>query len=344
MKVLLENIKEIENEDILITIRLNSGQAITVDSKLYKDGDMKEFIGKEIDVLLSGFRSPITEYRIMPENNSPFELEGEYYKFDMIEELERKMQEKTKKRDTKLISLKKLGNSALIIEGTYIPKYFPDPKWNHRKLILFPDGGPAFDTEDGIFLLSPFHLKPKIPIEDFPKRFKMFLSLGLVDWTVEGHERKLLKRKPIYENTDKTFKIYIKNVKTISPSTFSGYIEIYLGEFCLIYEPFPVINVNALVKGISENIISESDNDGWEDDYIIVKGCGYLGCCAGLFWDLIHMGDEIHISNIRWTRGMGYPIEASVEGVYTIKLEDYRWEVLKLKEFCDMKSKNLDHY
>jgi len=43
MKVLLENIKEIENEVILITIRLTSGQVITLESKLYKDGDMKDF-------------------------------------------------------------------------------------------------------------------------------------------------------------------------------------------------------------------------------------------------------------------------------------------------------------
>ena len=175
MKVLLENIKEIENEVILIKIRLTRGQAITLESKLYKDGDMKDFIGKEIDVLLSGFRSPITEYRLMPENNSPFELEGEYYQFDMIEELERKMQEKIKKSRTKTNSLKKLGNSALIVEGTYIPKYFPDPKWKRRESLLYPNGGPAFDTNDGVILLSPFHLEPKIPIEEFPKRYKIFL-------------------------------------------------------------------------------------------------------------------------------------------------------------------------
>ncbi|NHJ19524.1 MAG: hypothetical protein EAX91_01180 [Candidatus Lokiarchaeota archaeon] len=344
MKVLLENTKEIENEVILITIRLTSGQVITLESELYKDGDMKDFVGKEIDVLLSGFRSPISEYRLMPENNSPFELEGEYYQFDVVEELERKREEKVKKNNLRTTPLKKLGPSALIIEGTFIPKYFRDPKWKRRKLVLYPDGGPAFDTDDGVILLSPFHLEPKIPFEAFPKRFKMFLSLGLVDWTVEGHERKLLERKPIYENTDKTFRIFIKNIKAISASAFSGYIEIYLGEYCLIYEPFPVIHINALVKGITENILSESDNDDWEDDCIVVRGCGHLGCCAGLFWDLIHVGDEIRISNIRWTQGRGYPIEDSVEGVYIIKLEEYKWEVLKLKEFCDTKSNNLDYY
>lgn len=344
MKVLLENIKEIENEVILITIRLTSGQVITLKSELYKDGDMKDFVGKEIDVLLSGFRSPVTEYRLMPENNSPFELEGKYYQFDLIEELDQKRQEKIKKNNLKTTSLKKLGSSALIIEGAFIPKYFRDPKWKRRELVLYPDGGPAFDTDDGVILLSPFHLEPKIPFEDFPKRFKMFLSLGLVDWFVDGHERKLLKRKPIYENTDKTFRIFIKNIKTISPSTFTGYIEIYLGDYCLIYESFPVIHINALVKGITENILSESENDDWEDDYIVVRGCGHLGCCAGLFWDLIHMGNDILISNIRWTCGREYPIEDSVEGVYTIKLEDYKWEVLKFKEFCDTKSKKLDYY
>jgi len=87
---------------------------------------------------------------------------------------------------------------------------------------------------------------------------------------------------------------------------------------------------NNSLKGITENLTSESDNDDWEDDYLIVKGCGHLGCCAGLFWDLIHEGEDVIISNIRWTRGMGYSIEDSVEGVYTVKLEDYREEVLKL--------------
>ncbi|KKM65361.1 hypothetical protein LCGC14_1492050 [marine sediment metagenome] len=64
MKVLLENVKKIQDEIILITIRLSSGLSITLDSKLYKDGDMKDFIGKEVDVLLSGFRSPIMEHRL----------------------------------------------------------------------------------------------------------------------------------------------------------------------------------------------------------------------------------------------------------------------------------------
>ena len=43
MKVLLENIKEIQDEIILITNRLNSGRSVTLESKLNKDGDMKDF-------------------------------------------------------------------------------------------------------------------------------------------------------------------------------------------------------------------------------------------------------------------------------------------------------------
>ncbi len=335
MKILLENIKEIQDEIILITIRLNSGLSITLDSKLYKDGDMKDFIGKEVEVLLSGFRSPITEHRLMPNNNSPFELEGEYYQFDMIEEWEKKMEIKRKSSNRKAIPKSKVKDSALIMEGTFIPKYFPDFKWKSKELRPFKGGTPAFDTEDGIILLSPFHLEPKVPFEDFPKSFKMFLTLKLVDWSVEGHERKLLERIPIHENIDKSFRIFINNVKSISPSACAGYIEIFLGDYCLVYEPYPVIHIDGLVKGITENIIAEGDNDDWEDDYLIVRGCGYLGCCAGLFWDLNHVGEDIIIYNIRWTRGKGYPIEDSIEGVYTVKFKDYKWEVLKLKEFCD---------
>ena len=335
MKVLVENIKEIQDEIILITMRLNSGLTITLDSKLYKDGDIKDFIGKEVDVLISGSRSPITEHRLMPKNVSPFELEGKYYQFDLIEELERELS-KTKRGNNRRAVPK--SNSALIMEGTFIPKYFPDAKWKNKELIRYKNGTPAFDTDEGIILLFPFNLEPKIPFEDFPKRFKMFLTLRLVDWFVKGRDRKLLERKPIYENTDKTFRIFIKNVKFDSPYSFAGYIEMFLGDFCLIFEPYPVIHVEAFVKGITENFMSGSDNDDWKDDYLVVKGCGHLGCCAGLFWDLIHVGEDVIISNIRWTRGRGYSIEDSVEGVYTVKLEDYREEVLKLKEICDHKS------
>ena len=344
MKILLENIKEIQDEIILITVRLNSGLSITLNSKLYKDGDMKDFIGKEFEVLLSGFRSPITEHRLMPNNNSPFKLEGKYYQFDMIEEWERKMEKKRKRNNRNAVPKSNIWDSALIMEGTFIPTYFPDSKWKSKELILYKDGTPAFDTEDGVILLSPFHLEPKVPFNAFPKNFKMFLTLRLVDWSVEGHERKLLERIPIHENMDKSFRIFINNVKSGSPSAFAGYIEIFLGDYCLVYEPYPVIHVDGLVKGITENIIAESDNDDWEDNYLIVRGCGHLGCCAGLFWDLIHVGEDIIISNIRWTRGRGYSIEDSIEGVYIVKFEDFRSEVLKLKEFYDSKSKRLIYF
>ncbi len=335
MKVLLENIEELQDEIILITIRLNSGRSITLESKLYKDGDMKDFIRKEVDVLLTGFRSPIAEHRLMPNNNSPFEMEGEYYKFDMIEELERNLEKERKSSNHKAVP-----NSALIMEGNFIPKYFPDSKWNSKKLIMFKRGDPAFDTEDGIILLIPFHLEPKVPFEDFPKSFKMVLTLRLVDWLVEGHERKLLERIPIHENIDKSFRIFINNVKSGSPSVFGGYIEIFLGDYCLVYKPYPTIHVDTFVKGITENIIEESDNSNWEGDFLIVRGCGHLGCCAGLFWDITHVGEDIIISNIRWTRGVGYSIKNRIEGVYTVKLEDYRWEVLKLKELDSSKFSN----
>ena len=313
-------------------MRLKSGLSITLDSKLYKDGDIKDFIGQEVDVLISGSRSPITEYRLMPNNVSPFELESKYYHFDLIEELERELGKKKRSSNRKAVS----KSSALIMEGTFIPKSFPGAKWKNKELIRYKKGTPAFDTEDGIILLFPFNLEPKVPFEDFPKSFKMFLTLRLVDWSVEGHDRKLFERKPIHDNRDKTFRIFIENVKSSSPYAFAGYIEMFLGDFCLIYEPYPVIHVEALVKSITENLMLESDNDDWEDDYLIVRGCGHLGCCAGLIWDLVHEGEDVIISNIRWTRGMGYSIEDSVEGVYTVKLEDYRDEVLK--QICDHKS------
>ena len=160
----------------------------------------------------------------------------------------------------------------------------------------------------------------------------MFLSLQPIDWLVEGHERKFNVSKPFYENTDKTFRIFVNKVNRVSPTVFAGYIEIFLGDFCIVSESYPIIHVDAFVKGITENLIPKSDFD----DYLIVRGCGCLGCCEGLFWDLKHEGEDIIISNIRWTRGLKYPVEKSFEREIRVKLEDYKDEVLKLKEFINV--------
>ena len=127
MKVLVEDVKEIQDERLLITIRLKSGRSLTFDSKLYEDGDMMAFIGKEIDVLLQGTRVPLAELRIMPNNITPFEMENEYTRIDLAKELE--------KVHPHTATGYKVGRRDLIAEGTFIPKYFPDSKWNRKKSV-----------------------------------------------------------------------------------------------------------------------------------------------------------------------------------------------------------------
>ncbi len=279
MKVLLEDVKLHPNQRynknlILITIRLKSGRSITLYSTLHRDGDMMDFIGKEVDVLLEGLRDPFVEHIIMPNNITPFKIE--------IKDDPENSEYKVETRD-------------LIAEGTFIPKYFPDSKWNRKKLRGY--GCPAFDTEDGIILLSnpDWNLIPKVPYKNFPKKFKMFLSLQLIDWLLEGHERRFNVSKPFYENKDKTFRIFLNKVNRVSPTVLSGYIEIFLGDFCIVSETYPIIHWDAFVKGITGDLIPKSDFD----DYLIVRGCGCLGCCEGLFWDLKHEGEDIVISTIR---------------------------------------------
>ena len=87
MKALVESVRQIQFERLIITIRLTSGLEIDLYSELYKDGDIQEFLGKEIDILLYGMRSPYVEHKLIPNYNSPFQLETEFMKFDLMEEI-----------------------------------------------------------------------------------------------------------------------------------------------------------------------------------------------------------------------------------------------------------------
>lgn len=61
----------------------------------------------------------------------------------------------------------------MILTGEYIDSYIIPQKWmpflksNWFKSVLKEPS--AINTDDGIFLLYPFHLRKKVPIERFPK-------------------------------------------------------------------------------------------------------------------------------------------------------------------------------
>lgn len=85
--------------------------------------------------------------------------------------------------EKKGLNLKDNRRHVIILAGEYIDSYIIPQKWlpqiqsNWANFVLKEP--PAIKTEDGIFLLYPFHLRKKIPIEDFPKI--VTIAIGGVD-------------------------------------------------------------------------------------------------------------------------------------------------------------------
>ena len=84
------------------------------------------------------------------------------------------------------------------------------------------------------------------------------------------------------------------------------------------------------IRSLKEGIVNDFNIITRRIEAIFVKGCGIFRCCPGLVWDLVHDGDSIIISNIRW---LGKPEECQViEGKFRVNLSDYKSEILKLEE------------
>ena len=145
--------------------KLQSGLEIYINSYHY---DLKEYIGRHVEMLLCVLRSPYLERGMKPQ---PF-LPGEYYSLELIDEL---LKEKGQSPGT--------SERELILTGEYIDYYMIPEEWTPlitpRSFQLLLKEPSALKTEDGIFLLSPVHLRKRIPIEQFPQ--EVSIGTGCID-------------------------------------------------------------------------------------------------------------------------------------------------------------------
>ena len=102
----------------------------------------------------------------------------------------------------------------------------------------------------------------------------------------------------------KSFRINVDYLKREHVLNF----EIYFNDRLIVKEDAFFINIPTLKEGIVNDISIVDTVFSQDKNPILVTGCGYFGCCPGLFWKLVH------------------------EGEFRIKLEDYRIEVLRLIE------------
>ena len=150
--------------------RLQSGMEVIVKDIYF---DLKEHIGRHIEMLLSFTRSPYCELErgIHSQIFSPFK----YYSVELVEEL---LSQK---------GVVSTGNERVIVlTGEYVDSYAIPNKWaplTQRTLfkILYKEPS-ALKTEDGTFLLYPFHLQKQVPIEQFPREVTMAGGLRLEAW------------------------------------------------------------------------------------------------------------------------------------------------------------------
>lgn len=111
-------------------------------------------------MLLCVLRSPYAEFK-KGMNNQLFKSE-DYYSVDLIDELKEKKGFKSKN-----------NKKHFILTGEYIDSYaipekwipLMEPKWFRRTLKY----ASVIKTDEGIFLLYPFHMRKSALIESFPR-------------------------------------------------------------------------------------------------------------------------------------------------------------------------------
>jgi hypothetical protein len=151
--------------------KLQSGLIITIHNE---DFDLLRYKNCHVEMLLCVLRSPYLELE-RGIHNQLFSPE-EYYSVELIDEL------------IKQKGFRPRPNiRRIIITGEYIDSYLIPEKWipliksrYYKSLIEEPS---AIKTKDGIFLLNPFHLIKKVPIEQFPRDVTIaFGRADLVAW------------------------------------------------------------------------------------------------------------------------------------------------------------------
>lgn len=144
--------------------------------------DLQEYLGQYVEMLLCVLRSPYLELDkgII---NSPF-LPDKYYSIDLIEELEEKAD----------ISSENNEKRHMIITGEFIDSYTIPEEWipliksKWFKGILH--NASAIDTNEGFFVLYPFHLGTRIPLDKFPKTVSIGAGrIDLVAWHLISESR-----------------------------------------------------------------------------------------------------------------------------------------------------------
>ncbi|TES94476.1 MAG: hypothetical protein E3J90_12320 [Promethearchaeota archaeon] len=150
--------------------RLQSGMEVIIEDNHY---DLRECIGSNIDMLLSFMRSPYSEQK--RGIHSRVFLPFKYYSVELVDELLGK--KKVVSTDNK---------RATILTGEYIDSYTIPEKWaplpQRGSFEAFFKEPSALKTEDGVFLLNPFHSERRVPIEQIPREVTMVGGLSLEAW------------------------------------------------------------------------------------------------------------------------------------------------------------------
>lgn len=151
--------------------RLQSGTEVIIDDYYH---DLRKWIGRRVDMLLSFMRSPYSEQKRGIQNH--IFLPEEYYSVELHNELLRKSG-----------GVSTGGESVIILTGQYITPYIIPEKWaplpqrgSFQTLFKEPS---ALKTDDGTFLLYPIHSQRRVPIEQIPQEVTMAGGLSLEAWT-----------------------------------------------------------------------------------------------------------------------------------------------------------------
>lgn len=149
---------------------LQSGMEVIIDDYYF---DLREWIGQSVEMLLSFLRSPYCELQRGIQNH--IFLPFKYYSVELIDEL---------LENKGVVSTGDKG--VIVLTGEFIDSCIIPEKWvplTQRKLFQLLYKKPAaLKTEDGTFLLYPFHLQKQVPIEKFPREVTMAGSLNLEAW------------------------------------------------------------------------------------------------------------------------------------------------------------------
>jgi len=146
---------------------LQSGLRIYVNNYHY---DLKDYIGRYVEMLLCVLRSPYLELERGIDNQLFFTWE--YYSIEVIDELKKKLG----------VNLEN-NRKNLILIGEYIDSYIIPEGWifliKPRSFQIFLKEPSALKTKDGVFLLNPIHLKRRLPIDQFPR--EVSIGTGCID-------------------------------------------------------------------------------------------------------------------------------------------------------------------